>query len=130
MDKVPPPRYEELQADFTGHVFCDSISDLELANISADSSFDIEARLHRQIIRVFSCGTFPETVTVHAKWPTDWWQAVRERWLPSWWLKKHPVEYRRIDIDRTIYTRICPHIKTPDRSSHVRFLFKKGEHAE
>ena len=26
-------------------------------------------------------------------WPRGWLQAVRERWLPAWWLRRHPVEY-------------------------------------
>lgn len=24
-------------------------------------------------------------------YPSDWWQAFRERWLPAWWLRRHPV---------------------------------------
>jgi len=27
------------------------------------------------------------------KWPKDWWQAIRERFLPAWWLERHPVLY-------------------------------------
>ena len=27
------------------------------------------------------------------RWPCGWLQAVRERWLPAWWLKRHPVVY-------------------------------------
>lgn len=31
--------------------------------------------------------------------PADWWQAVRERWCPAWWLARHPVRYRVETID-------------------------------
>lgn len=27
------------------------------------------------------------------KYPSDWWEAVKERWLPKWLLKKYPVNY-------------------------------------
>lgn len=30
---------------------------------------------------------------VEIKFPRDWWQAFRERWLPKWWLKRWPVVY-------------------------------------
>jgi hypothetical protein len=23
--------------------------------------------------------------------PRDWWQAVRQRWCPAWWLRRYPV---------------------------------------
>jgi len=26
--------------------------------------------------------------------PDGWWQALRERWAPCWWLDRHPVQYR------------------------------------
>lgn len=31
-----------------------------------------------------------QTVT----WPANWRQAFRARWLPRWWLRRHPVKYR------------------------------------
>lgn len=39
----------------------------------------------------------PKTIEFRA--PLDWWQAVRERWLPSWWLARRPVLYRREEVD-------------------------------
>lgn len=65
---------------------------------------------------------------ITAKWPADWWQAVRERWAPAWWLKRHPVKYEQ--IDRPVYN-ICPHLNVPEnryapRSRHVMFLAAKG----
>ena len=26
--------------------------------------------------------------------PCDWWQAVRARWAPKWWLERHPIHVR------------------------------------
>ena len=34
-----------------------------------------------------------ETSSRTFRWPRGWLQALRERWLPRWWLKRHPVEY-------------------------------------
>lgn len=40
-----------------------------------------------------------ELVTVTANCsveaPSNWWQAFRERWLPKWWLKRHPVRFTK-----------------------------------
>ena len=33
------------------------------------------------------------------KYPLDWWEAVKERFAPAWFLKKYPVKYKTIDID-------------------------------
>jgi hypothetical protein len=54
--------------------------------------------------------------------PKDWWQAVKERWAPKWFLKKYPVEY-------TVYTAkaFYPDIKIPDHQEYVQF-YKKGVH--
>ncbi len=55
--------------------------------------------------------------------PADWWQAVRERWLPSWWLKRYPVKTKRLMlVKKTTYWRICPHVNIPTRERHLEFL--------
>ncbi|KKN24102.1 hypothetical protein LCGC14_0898220 [marine sediment metagenome] len=28
---------------------------------------------------------------VHCEWPTDWWQAVKQRFAPRWFLRRYPV---------------------------------------
>jgi hypothetical protein len=64
-------------------------------------------------------------VDVDRKWPADWWQAVRERWAPKWWLKRHPVKHASVAIHEQIW-RVCPHypIKTEDRDRalHIQYL--------
>lgn len=29
-------------------------------------------------------------------YPANWWQAIRERWAPTWWLARHPVEWKNV----------------------------------
>ena len=36
-------------------------------------------------------------VDKHVQWPATWWDAVKERWAPAFWLERHPVRYDRFD---------------------------------
>ena len=63
-----------------------------------------------------------ERITIFKQWPADWWQAFRERWFPKWWLRRWPVRYETIDIDRTLYGRVCPHIAQPKSGPHLVWL--------
>lgn len=53
--------------------------------------------------------------------PLDWWQAVRQRWCPGWWLDRHPVKMRVIEV-RVTHQHLCPHVETHDRAAHYHFL--------
>lgn len=33
---------------------------------------------------------------IEAVYPTDWWQAFKERWFPYWLLRRYPVRYTKI----------------------------------
>ncbi len=33
------------------------------------------------------------------RWPADWWQALKDRWAPRWFLKRWPVEYHTIHMN-------------------------------
>ncbi len=33
------------------------------------------------------------------RYPADWWQALRERWFPGFWLKRFPVRYHEWHVD-------------------------------
>ena len=72
-------------------------------------------------LRATFLGERVETVSV----PADWWQGVRERWLPTWWLRKHPIEYTKIQV---IY--VCPHLQVPAQEVpfvHLHWLKKNAE---
>ena len=60
------------------------------------------------------------------RWPADWWQALRERWFPKWWLRRYPVRYEEIDVQ--LFERVCPHVNVPDHGSHFLFLAGKDAH--
>lgn len=52
--------------------------------------------------------------------PADWWQALKERWLPGWGLRRWPVRYKRIKIEaQVLYPRIERII--PDQQSTLLY---------
>jgi hypothetical protein len=73
-------------------------------------------------LETYIVGMPSERVVVHRQWPTDWWQAFRERWFPQWWLKRHPVKYERIDVDKQLYAAVCPHVEVQDHKEHLKWL--------
>jgi hypothetical protein len=36
---------------------------------------------------------------VDYKWPKDWWEALKERWAPGWFLKRWPVLFHHETVD-------------------------------
>ncbi len=84
-------------------------------------------QISRQLVlelRSFVLGKKAERIDIEEKWPADWWQAVKERWLPAWFLKRYPVQYKTLSIHKETM-RVCPHVdmKTPEgRQVHFRWL--------
>ena len=69
-----------------------------------------------------------EDVVETIKFPSDWWQAVKERFFPLFLRKKFPVKHKFVVV-KTV--RTCPHIDFPKDSykSHIQFLSgKRGKH--
>ena len=73
--------------------------------------------------RTYVLGMPSDRLVLHRKWPADWVQAVKERWLPRWILKRWPVRYDRIDLDVQKYARICPHL---EGNHHDCVMFMTG----
>lgn len=84
----------------------------------------IEARIDHVIrgmvieLTSYMIGEHRDTVSIHKRWPRNWWQAFREEWFPSWWLRRWPVQYERIDVEQKVYGPVCPHLNISDRSAH------------
>lgn len=51
-----------------------------------------------------------------ARYPADWWQAVKERWFPQWLLSRYPVEYTSVPR-----YAVCPHLDSK-KDKHIYFL--------
>lgn len=61
-------------------------------------------------------------IRVDRKWPADWWQAFKERWLPKWALTRWPVKYDGVYVREMIYKAVCPHISGEPTSVHTEWL--------
>ena len=60
-------------------------------------------------LRAFVYGE--QTVIKHTKYPSNWKEAVKERFFPHWALRRWPVEYTEVVFDvKTMY----PEISVPD----------------
>lgn len=63
--------------------------------------------------------------SVKIEYPKDWWQALRGRFAPTWWLKRHPV----LMTTRTFEAKeIFPHcdIGVPKLGPVVRMMVLDG----
>lgn len=74
-------------------------------------------------LSTYIMGMEGERIVINKRWPCDWWQALRERWFPKWWLRRRPVQYEEIDIDEQKFAAVCPHIAidTP-LSEHIVWM--------
>lgn len=65
---------------------------------------------------------FGERATqVQALYPANWWQAVRDRWLPLWWLARHPVEMEVLSLSSTaVYNHITEQYSKLERERFGR----------
>ena len=53
------------------------------------------------------------------EWPRDWWQAVRARWCPRWWLARHPVLMERREF---VASEMVPHLNINVRHDPVAWI--------
>ena len=59
---------------------------------------------------------------ITARWPADWWQAVRRRFAPGWCLRRWPVRYSGIDEPQfeSVYLSLHGDRITPDPARGVK----------
>lgn len=78
-------------------------------------------------IKSYIAASGEETVSCNIKWPANWWQAVKERWLPAWAKQRWPVLYERHRMERTFYRAMCPHIEIPrHQGNEIHFQFLRA----
>jgi hypothetical protein len=53
------------------------------------------------------------------QYPADWWQALRQRWFPEFWLNKYPVRMTRWSV-----AFLYPHIVARAGSKPVLTIYK------
>lgn len=52
-------------------------------------------------LRVYVLGEKIKSYNKRIDYPADWWEAFKERWMPRWFKRKYPVQYKlfKVDID-------------------------------
>jgi hypothetical protein len=82
---------------------------LEVTHLFYPAMVQERPELVRQVLEARVTGYLARRVLerVEVKWPADWWQALRERWFPSWWLRRWPVRYerRRLEAGEFLHRR-------------------------
>jgi hypothetical protein len=93
----------------------DACAALELRCQRLGRNFLMELRSH-----VLAVG---DTTTHRSvRYPATWWQAVRERFAPGWWLARYPVRHTVCELEVTAYAAVCPHHNEPSPKPHKEFL--------
>lgn len=72
-------------------------------------------------IYAYVTGKVIDKIHVDVEYPSDWWEAFKDRWFPEWMLRKWPVKMTRIKINETRYA-ICPHLAAEPRHNHYMWL--------
>lgn len=91
-------------------------------NLQARLIDDCGQRLAVQL-KTYILGIESDRIVVSKRWPCNWWQAVRARWMPAWWLAGHPVQYEEIDISERRYAAVCPHIHIEtNMDTHINWM--------
>lgn len=78
----------ELKDSFPGVVF----EDITMQHFAEQYTGRIVTHISGNVL------TNRHTVIEHESVPKDWWEFFKLRFLPSWLLKRMPVQYRRIAI--------------------------------
>jgi len=77
-------------------------------DLQSDWYIDYESKHINFIFRTKILTHNVETIT--CKWPTTWWDAVKERWFPNWLQEIFPVLYTKKTLKADIF---FPYIRIP-----------------
>jgi hypothetical protein len=79
-------------------------------DIGRDVSFVYDNLVLRLVQEVY--GRQVERVDV--RYPSDWWQAFKERWFPAWAKKRWPVHYKTTALEaKELYPKLA--VAIPDQ---------------
>jgi len=63
---------------------------------------------------------------IDVKFPKDWWQAIKDRFLPQWLRSRFPIKYTHID-GRAYYPKLGVLSDSDDRYTYVRHFEARGK---
>ena len=85
-----------------------------LRGAEVDGYYDHLARAWAVKLRRYVLTLGEQTV----RYPADWREAVKARWAPAWFLKRHPVVYE----ERKVFAAVCPHSFADAPGKHLEFF--------
>ena len=85
-----------------------------------DANIDVIPMMYDQFAVSFRGYLFGEEMqTSTVRYPDGWWQALRQRWLPAFWLRRRPVvEIVVVTEVRALYPELHRKLQFPDEN-HV-----------
>ena len=86
----------------------------------------VQKCVHEEIVYKLSTyilGLQAEKIVWHVSYPQDWWEALKERFAPSWLRKRYPVKYTERHFEERKYAKVCPHLTCDPEKDHVRFFY-------
>jgi len=66
-----------------------------------------------------------EDIVIDLRQPKTWWDHFKEKWYPSWAIKRWPIEYNEIYIREKRYKAICPHLGTHPTNDHLEWILRQ-----
>jgi hypothetical protein len=82
----------------------------------------VDQLLNEMVLEMHTSIATQKVKTLEVKYPDGWWEAFRERWAPAWWIKRHPIRYKRATLDAfALYPEIS---LGPDGKNRVIMLRK------
>ena len=93
------------------------------AQFKAYSQANVD-NLVMQITSWCAAGRIPDMVsTVTVEWPDGVWQTFKHKFMPKWFTSCWPVRMAKREIETLHNTYfVCPHLETPDRGPHIKFM--------
>lgn len=128
--------FNQTPADFAGDLpAMQRYVEHKIEKVRVQADFNISAMLMRSKVDVFETASYDLVLRlssfVHAhekhrlkidkKWPKTWWDHFKLRWFWPWMLRRWPVEYEELHVDKQIMF-CCPHIQDDDREKHLRWM--------
>ena len=97
--------------------------ELNLINISNLQTF-IEDQMGNMVIELSQgIAALPNReIYVDERWPETWWDAFKERWFPTWALKRWPIKYKTLFIKEKVFKAICPHLGVHPSKEHLEWV--------
>jgi hypothetical protein len=99
-----PKRVLELEPDLNAHI----------DRFTHDMVLQLDAFIFGQDLESFSI-----------QHPKDWWEAVKERFMPEWLKTKFPVVYARHQINPKA---LFPHVKAPPNQPYIFWFSKETDY--